>query len=240
MMHRLLALLGPWRPALRRMRRPFRLGRFDTAPLSTEWGFDRGTPIDRYYIERFLDAHAADVRGRVLEVKSSEYTRRFDRGVVRADVLDIDPKNEQATIVADLTEVDQVPAGQFDCFILTQTLQFIYDVHAAVRHSHRLLAPGGVLLVTVPVVARISPRYGPDTEFWRFTVASCRRLFGDVFGSANVEIVTYGNVLADMAFLQGAALEEFPRAKLEVNDPYFPLIVAVRAVRSEDAVSDGW
>ena len=231
-MTRFRAMLGPWLPALRRLRRPFRLGGFGTTPLSTEWGFDRGTPIDRYYIERFLEAHAADVRGRVLEVKSSDYTRRFDRGVVRADVLDVDPTNAQATIVADLTAADQLPAGLFDCFILTQTLQFIYDVHAAVRQAHRALAPGGVLLVTLPVVARISPRYGPETEYWRFTAASCRRLFGDVFGTANVEVVTYGNVLADMAFLQGAALEELPRAKLDVNDPYFPLIVAVRAVRS--------
>jgi SAM-dependent methyltransferase len=231
----LYRLLGPWLPALRRLRRPSSIGALETAPLSTEWGFDRGTPIDRYYIERFLEAHAADVRGRVLEVRSSDYTRRFDRGVVQADVLDIDAGNPNATVVADLTAADDVPAGQFDCFILTQTLQFIYDVHAAVRHAHRLLAPGGVLLVTLPVVARISPRYGPTTEFWRFTAASCRRLFGDVFGAENVEVRTYGNVLVDMAFLQGAALEEIPPAKLDVDDPFFPLIVTVRAVRRDVA-----
>ena len=224
-------LLGPWLPALRRLRRPSSIGALQTVPLSTEWGFDRGTPIDRYYIERFLDAHAADVRGRVLEVKSPGYTRRFDRGVTRADVLDIDGSNPDATIIADLTAADHVAAEQFDCFILTQTLQFIYDVHAAVRHAHRLLAPGGVLLVTLPVVARISPRYGLETEYWRFTAASCRRLFGDVFGASNVEVRTYGNVLVDMAFLQGAALEEIPRVKLDVDDPYFPLVVTVRAVR---------
>ena len=235
MLNGLYRLLGPWLPALRRIRRPSGIGALDPVPLSTEWGFDRGTPIDRYYIERFLDRHASDVRGRVLEVKNSDYTRRFDRGVVRADVLDIDAGNPDATVVADLTAADNVPAGQFDCFILTQTLQFIYDVHAAVRHAHRLLAPEGVLLVTLPVVARISPRYGPETDYWRFTAASCRRLFGDVFGPANVEVVTYGNVLADMAFLQGAALEEIPRAKLDVDDPFFPLIVTVRAVR-RDAV----
>jgi SAM-dependent methyltransferase len=233
-MNRLRQLLEPWMPALRRMRRPSSFGALGTAPLSTEWGFDRGTPIDRYYIERFLERYSADVRGRVLEVKSADYTRRFDRGVVRSDVLDIDPGNEQATIVADLTAADDVPAGQFDCFILTQTLQFIYDTRAAVSHAHRMLAPGGVLLVTLPVVARIAPRYGPETEFWRFTAASCRRLFGDVFGAANVEVETYGNVLVDMAFLQGAALEEIPREKLEVNDPFFPLIVTVRAVKARE------
>ena len=229
----LYRMLGPWLPALRRMRRPSSLGALEPKPLSTEWGFDRGTPIDRYYIERFLEAHAADVRGRVLEVKNSDYTRRFDRGVVRADVLDIDPGNANATILADLTAADHVPAGQFDCFILTQTLQFIYDSRAAVTHAHRLLAPGGVLLVTLPVVSRIAPRYGPTTDFWRFTAASCRRLFGDVFGESNVEVSTHGNVLVAMAFLQGAALEEIPRAKLDVDDPFFPLIVTVRAVRRD-------
>jgi SAM-dependent methyltransferase len=219
-------------PALRRIRRPSTIGSLDTTPLSSEWGYDRGTPIDRYYIERFLERHAADVRGRVLEVKSGDYTRRFDRGVVRSDVLDIDPRNAQATIVADLTAADGVPADLFDCFILTQTLQFIYDTRAAVANAHRLLAPGGVLLVTLPVVARIAPRYGPEAEFWRFTAASCRRLFGDVFGATNVEVETHGNVLVDMAFLQGAALEEIPREKLDVNDPFFPLIATVRAVKA--------
>jgi hypothetical protein len=95
-----------------------------------------------------------------------------------------------------------------------------------------MLAPGGVLLATLPVIARIAPRYGPDTEFWRFTAASCRRLFGDIFGAANAEVETHGNVLVAMAFLQGAALEEIPRAKLDVNDPFFPLIVTVRAVKA--------
>src|SRR3712207_5592488 len=37
-----------------------------TRPLSAQWGFDRGLPIDRYYIEGFLSANAADVGGCVL------------------------------------------------------------------------------------------------------------------------------------------------------------------------------
>src|SRR5258708_1276969 len=38
-----------------------------TRPISTSFGFDRGTPIDRYYIENFLGRNAGDIRGRVLE-----------------------------------------------------------------------------------------------------------------------------------------------------------------------------
>jgi hypothetical protein len=87
--------------------------------------------------------------------------------------------------------------------------------------------------VTVPSISRIAPRYGPATEFWRFTAASCTRLFGDVFGAANVEVRTHGNVLAASAFLYGASVEEVPQEKLDVNDPFFPIIVTVRATRAE-------
>src|SRR3954466_14293166 len=48
-----------------------------SVPLSTEFGFDRGTPIDRYYIEAFLAANAGDVRGRVLEIGDDSYSRQF-------------------------------------------------------------------------------------------------------------------------------------------------------------------
>ena len=229
-------LLGPALPALRRWHQPAPFASMDTAPLSGEWGFDRGTPIDRYYIERFLEEHAADIRGRVLEVKNADYTQRYGRGVQRSDVLDISASNPVATLVADLSQPEQFPEGQFDCFVLTQTMQFIYDVHAVVASIHRLLAPGGVLLVTVPVLSRIAPRYGPTAEFWRFTQASCTRLFGDAFGARNVEVRTHGNVLAAAAFLYGAAVEELPREKLDVHDEFFPLIVSVRATRTAPAV----
>jgi hypothetical protein len=75
------------------------------------------------------------------------------------------------------------------------------------------------------------PGDGLEWDYWRFTAASCRRVFGEVFGDDNVTVRTYGNVLASTAFLRGTAYEEIPRRKLDVNDPYFPTLVAVRAVK---------
>ena len=220
-----------YRRLRRKMRRPVVDGLLGVRPVSERWGWDRGTPVDRYYIERFLEAHAGDVRGRVLEVKDSAYSRRLDHGVTRFDVLDLDAANPDATIVADLATGEGIPEGAFDCFVLTQTLQLIYDVRGAVAQCHRLLAPGGVLLVTVPVVSRIVHDDGLEWDHWRFTGASCRRLFGDVFGAGQVEVRTWGNVLAGVAFLRGTAYQEIPRRKLDVNDPYFPIVVTVRAVK---------
>ena len=224
---------GQWARRWRRLVRPAWLGTVRrSVPLSDEWGYDRGTPIDRYYIAAFLREHHEDIRGRSLEVRGSEYIDRYGTGVERRDILDIDPTNPRATIVADLSEGTGAPSDAFDCFVLTQTLQFIPNTHAAVTHAHRMLKPGGVLLATVPSVSRLAPWHGLKTDYWRFTPASCVHLFEDIFGAGRVTIQSYGNVLAGVAFLLGMAREELSIAELDVNDPYFPLIIGVRAVKA--------
>jgi SAM-dependent methyltransferase len=160
-------------------------------PLSPHFGYDRGLPIDRYYIEQFLSAHPSDIRGRVLEMGDAEYTRRFGGArVTQSDVLHVVEGNPLATIVADLTAADGIPADTFDCVILTQTLQMIYDVRAAIRHLHRILKPGGVLLATSHGTSRICRRVGRDPwgEYWRFTTQSSQRLFAETFPPHNVTV----------------------------------------------------
>jgi SAM-dependent methyltransferase len=220
------------RRRVRRLKRPARLGTLRrTVPLSDEWGRDRGTPIDRYYIERFLGRERQHIRGRVLELLDSSYTRRFGVGVEQADVLDIDARNPNATIVGDLTSAGVIASESFDCVILTQTLQFIYDLPAAIAQIHRALKPEGVVLCTVPSVSRISRRT-LDTEYWRFTTAGCALLFGQLFDQERVQVESCGNVLSAIAFLTGLASEELSQAELEETDPYFPLLITIRAQKS--------
>jgi SAM-dependent methyltransferase len=221
-----------WGRRLARLRRPAWLGTIRrTTPLSDHWGRDRGTPVDRYYIERFLAEEREAIRGHVLEVMNADYTERFGAAVERRDVLDIDPANEAATIVADLAAADSVPSDLFDCFIFTQTLQYIYDVKAAVEHAHRILRPGGTLLCTVPAVSRIA-RLQLESEYWRVTPAACSRLFGDVFAGGDVAVHGHGNVLTAVAFLVGMAVEELSPRELDRDDPFFPLVVTVRATKA--------
>jgi SAM-dependent methyltransferase len=216
----------------RRLRRPAWLGTLRrTTPLSDDYGFDRGTPVDRYYIELFLQRNRADIRGRVLEVKDSGYTQRFGNGLTEKAVLDVTPTNPLATIVADLAAADVIPTDSFDCFILTQTLQYIYDVRGALSHAHRILRTGGALLATVPAVGRISRTVGVNNDYWRFTKASCARLFGSVFGPDNVSVQSYGNVLVAIASLSGMAYQELSIRELSINDTNFPLLIAVRAFK---------
>jgi hypothetical protein len=220
-------------PVVRRLVRPRSFGfRPRSTPVSAHWGFDRGTPIDRWYIERFLIRNRSDIRGRVLEVKDDGYARRFGVAVERVDVLDVDPDNPRATIVADLADAVGIAEASYDCFILTQTLQYIQAVDEAVHHAARVLAPGGTLLATVPTLSRMTVDRPSSVDYWRFTEASCRALFGKSFGKESVEVTTYGNAVAGAGFLLGYATEELHPSERDTIDPRFPLIVAIRAVRS--------
>jgi glycosyltransferase involved in cell wall biosynthesis/SAM-dependent methyltransferase len=203
------------------------------SPISMFFGFDRGQPVDRYYIERFLDANRADIRGRVLEVGDREYTRRFggDR-VGRSDVLHARPGNPEATLVGDLCTGENIPEGAFDCIILTQVLPFVWDVPAAIRTAAGALRPGGVLLVTVPGISQIS-RHDADRwgDFWRFTSQSVRRLFENAFPPDQVEISVFGNALAATALLHGIAAQELRPRELDATHPDYEVTICVRAVR---------
>jgi SAM-dependent methyltransferase len=216
-----------------------RLGHFRRLqPISGQFGFDRGLCIDRFYIERFLAQHRADIHGRVLEVADSAYTTRFGGAqVTRADVLNI-VAEPGTTVVMDLA-VDDVPTelvDAFDCIILTQTLQMIFDVRAVVRNLPRLLKPGGVLLATIPGISQIC-RYpdGGPLDMWRLTLASATRLFGEAFPVDHLSVESHGNVLAAVAFLHGLAVEDLSVAELEVHDRDYQVILTVRAVKPDNA-----
>lgn len=202
-------------------------------PISRNWGFDRGLPIDRYYIEGFLARHAADVRGHVLEIDSDAYTRQFGgQRVTRSDVLHYGPGNPQATIVGDLTSAPQIPDRTFDCVILTQTLQFIYDSRSALQTLHRILKPGGVLLATLPGISKTHHLEWDGTWYWGFTAASAQRLFAGVFGPEPVEVESFGNVLASISFLHGLAAEDLRKEQLDHRDPEYQVLITVRAVKA--------
>jgi SAM-dependent methyltransferase len=201
-------------------------------PVSRAFGFERGRPVDRYYIERFLTGAAADITGRVVEVGDDTYTRQFGRRMSRSDVLDLPRNAGRATILADLTAADHIPTASFDCFILTQTLQYVYDLPAAAATLHRVIKPGGVLLASFPVISQIC-RYDMDRwgDYWRFTTASAGRLLADVFGPERVDVTGHGNVLAALCFLHGLSAEELEPAELDYHDPDYEIVVTARAVK---------
>lgn len=221
-------------------------------PLSPDWGYDRGFPVDRYYVEKFLSGHTQDIRGRTLEIEDNTYTLQFGGARVdRGDVLHVKEGNPYATVIGDLTYPEQFTPSTYDCVILTQTLQLIYNLPAAVKTVYRILKPGGVVLVTMPGITQIS-HYKPaqttdywthDTDnwsdywCWSFTSVAAKRLFGEVFGVENLEVKSYGNVLSAIAALQGMATQELRPEELDYYDPVYQVLITVRAVKPHTNVS---
>jgi SAM-dependent methyltransferase len=201
-------------------------------PVSREFGYDRGLPIDRYYIERFLERNRRDVVGRTLEVGDDGYTRRFGGDQTsRRDVLHVHGRNPAATIVGDLVDAPQIADETFDCIVVTQTLHLIYDVDRAVATLHRILRPGGVILATFPGISQLSGDEWSRTWSWAFDSRLARHLFASHFGDHSVSVEAHGNSLAAAAFLHGMATVELASAQLDPDEAGCELLVTVRAVR---------
>lgn len=200
-------------------------------PLRRNFGLGHGLPVDRYYIELFLTGNAREIRGRVLEIGDNTYTKRFGGvSVTVSEVLHATPDNPRATNVGDLTCPTIFAAESFDCIVLTQTLQHIYDVRAALRTLYRILKPGGTLLLSVLMISQIC-RYDADRwgDYWRFTPMAVERLLSECFPPGCFTVQVYGNVLTATAFLHGLVTAELRPADLAHSDPDYPLLIAARA-----------
>ena len=218
--------------------RSLRFGDLRRVSPFSRFGFERGKPIDRRYIESFLNDYAADIHGHVLEIGDDTYSRLFGgTRISQQDVLHICAGHPGATIIADLNDAPQIPSERFDCIIFTQTLHLIYNLKAALATLHRILKPGGILLTTVPGISQIAREPGyAEADSWRFTTSSVQRLFTEFFAETAVHVQSYGNVLAASAFLYGLAVHELETNELDYHDRDYPVIISVRAQKG-DAVA---
>ncbi|MGE5498036.1 MAG: polysaccharide deacetylase family protein, partial [Syntrophothermus sp.] len=212
---------------------------FSVQPVSRLFGFDRGNPIDRYYIEKFLQNNRRDIKGTVVEIAENTYTKRFGNNVTESLILSY-TKAPNVDIVGDFATGENIPKSRFDCIILTQTIQFIYDVKSALLNAYNSLRDGGTLLLTASGISQIS-RYDMDRwgEFWRFTDRTFEALIKDVIPSAEFEIDTFGNVAVAKAFLDGLAYEEIPQDVLDYKDPDYQVLLSVK-IKKNSNVTHGY
>lgn len=228
LMHRAGFYKG-YKPAVGKIRR----GDFDTTkPFSTQFGYDRGGPVDRYYIENFLERNVAAIKGRVLEIGDNEYTLRFGGNkVIKSDILHVEDTNPKATFIGDLSNAPQLPDNSFDCIILTQTLHLIYHHHDALQTCFRILKPGGTLLLTVPGITHVDKGEWLNYWLWAYTQASLSRMLTEVFPADHVQTQTFGNVLVATAFLYGMGLPEMKKEELDKHDPHYQVIITAKATK---------
>jgi peptidoglycan/xylan/chitin deacetylase (PgdA/CDA1 family) len=194
-------------------------------PVSRLFGFDRGTPIDRIMIESFLKQNESYITGNVLEIGDNSYTRLFGKNIIKSDILNY-VESETATIVGDLSTGVNIPKGKYDCFILTQTLNFVYDFKTALKNAYLSLKNDGVLLITAGGISQIS-RYDMDRwgDYWRFTTKSFEMMASELFPEAECKIESRGNVYLAKSFLDGLAFSDIDSEAFNYNDADYQMIV---------------
>jgi hypothetical protein len=196
-----------------------------TAPLSDSFGFDRGTPIDRFYLDRFLTAHRGAISGDVLEIQVPSYAQRF--GTNLRDVHTLDLRTEfSPTYHCDLADAAAiVPSARYDCFLLPNTLQHLRRLEPALTQALRIVRPGGTILASAAALLRLT---APEEDFWRLTAAAWRIIADRVWPQCEIDIHAHGNCLAATAAMYGIAVEELTEDELLVQDDRFPVLVTLR------------
>jgi hypothetical protein len=195
-----------------------------TVPFSATYGFERGTPIDRYYLHTFLAQQQTLITGDVLEVQTDAYTHRFGRGVRRADTFDIVPSPD-VTYGCDFSHCEgTIPDRAYDCLLLPNTLPHFRELERALSNAIRVVRPGGTILASA---AGLLPLTGDVPEYWRLSPDGWRECLSAAWPGATLEIAGHGNCLAALAAQLGLALEELTHAELDVLDPRYPVLTTI-------------
>ena len=179
----------------------------------------------RAYIRDFLLEFRPHARGRCVEFFPALYRDLLDGDgrITAYETWNLSPA-PGVTVVADLQDAAGVPDGAFDTIVCTHVLSAVQDVARACAELRRVLAPGGMLLVTVPCVLQ---KYAPDPQdFWRFTRDSLASLLN---GFSRVELRGYGNAATVAGSPFFLMTDHFPDQTLAFHDPECPSVLAAAA-----------
>ena len=198
-------------------------------PIAGESSRRQDNAIQHYYTELFFKNNAGGIRGVVLESGNSQYTERYGRTVVtKTVILHLKDTNRDAgTNIVTLDNLTHIPSCTFDCIILPQTLQYIYEIRSCLTKLYSILKHGGVLLATIP---GIIIREGNDNNhFWSFTTLSVYKLFEEIFPASHISVKSYGNVVTAIACMHGLTVKELIPGELAFNDPHYQVTITVYA-----------
>ena len=199
------------------------------APVSNVQGLERGKPIDRYYIEKFLNDNSKYIQGICMEVADDYYIRTFGKEKVKKSIISHVKGWGEKSLKINFETGEGVKDNFVDCLIFTQVMQYIYDVKKAFINIYRILKPGGVALITLPGIKSLSlfddENWG---EKWSFTPKSAKILCDEVGENIKYEICSYGNVKMSVAYLYGLCVEDLNEEDFKYNDPQYPFLISIK------------
>ncbi len=217
---------------LKRIKQPLDINLLNGYPIERDFGSNRGKPLDRYYIEEFIEKNRSIIRGKVLEIGDDRYSKKY---LDNSQINVLRGKNNRNYInhEGDLLDFNSLKSiGKFDTLILTNVINFIYEYDIAIKNIAKLITKDGKCLFSVSGLSGLSKfdneRWG---DYWRFSEKSLYLSLKKHFH--NVEIDYFGNASVAAASILGIVTEDLPESTLKIKDYDYPVIIVAIASQSK-------
>ena len=195
-----------------------------TVPICQAFGLTRGTPVDRYYLSKFVEEIRHQVLGNVLEIGGTPKDKDFYQldGASSYKILNLEP-GLGVDIVGDVHDPSVIEPDSFDAIVIFNVLEHCYAPWIAVENIYKWLKVGGKCFAMVPNSIRVHAtpvdywRPLPDAFAWMFKNFSTSRLY------------VYGNPISVIASFHGIAMEELTSEELDAFHPDYPVATCIVA-----------
>ena len=139
--------------------------------LADSFGLTR--KITRTRLRAFLERYKTDKKTLDIGCGTALYGALFPNRTT----LDIAPRKDiPVDIIADAHDLSVIPDGSFDCVLCTEVLEHLHTPHKAIAELHRVLKPGGMLLLSTRF---IFPLHDVPGDYYRYTKFGLRHLLKD-------------------------------------------------------------
>lgn len=115
---------------------------------------------------------------------------------------DIEARADDVDYLGDLEDMAAVPSGSVDVVLCSEVLEHVPHPAAAIAEFHRIVKPGGTVVLTVPFLARL---HEEPYDFYRYTRHGLRRLLEDG-GFGLDELVETGSLFSFLGHQVSVAL----------------------------------
>jgi hypothetical protein len=195
-------------------------------PFCPHFGHFRGTPIDRYYLDRFIDEIRDEVKGVTLEIGGSKGNKELYKFNNATTYLTMDLGGPDLDIVGDAHDPNIIEEASLDTVVLFNVLEHCEQPWAVVDNIYRWLKPNGQVVCMVPNAQRV---HRVPFDYWRILPDALNSIFSR-FPKRKLHV--YGNPVTVTASYYGIASEEFSREELDYYHENYPVANCIHAQKT--------
>ncbi|MEH2449234.1 MAG: methyltransferase domain-containing protein [Nostoc sp.] len=195
-----------------------------TVPICQAFGLTRGTPVDRYYLSKFLKEIQIQIGGNILEIGGTPKDKDFYQinPGISYQILNLEP-GPGVDIVGDVHDVSVIKPESFDSVIIFNVLEHCYAPWIAVENIHTWLKPGGKCFAMVPSAIRV---HATPVDYWRPLPDAFAWMYKNF---SQHKLYVYGNPSTVIASYHGIAVEELTSEELDAYHPDYPVATCILA-----------